>query len=257
MRRSEKAVVVLGDQGSISSPLQLQNLWGWWDLSDITTLFQDLTNTTPVTANDDVVGHVRDKSGRGEHITADFTTHRPLYKTGIQNSRSATLHGSGAAIKGWDTANAIDSDDFSVACVLKSPATITGGTAYGFISNWTSTTPVGNQLSISTGGAFVGRTAPTDATVTGAAASTSTAYVVAYTVTPTSRALYVNGAVAVTSTTAATPTDQVLRFGTSNLNTGASFWTGHLGEIVAYDAALSHSQMAVVIAYLNTRWAVF
>jgi hypothetical protein len=47
---------------------------------DVTTLFQDSAGTTPVTADGDPVGLMRDVSGNGNHATSTGTK-RPLYKT--------------------------------------------------------------------------------------------------------------------------------------------------------------------------------
>lgn len=41
----------------------------WFDVSDLTTLFQDTAGTTPVTAAGQTVGLLKDKSGHGSHIT--------------------------------------------------------------------------------------------------------------------------------------------------------------------------------------------
>lgn len=46
---------------------------------DLTTLFQDSAGTTPVTADGDPVGLMRDVSGRGNHATSSGTK-RPLWK---------------------------------------------------------------------------------------------------------------------------------------------------------------------------------
>jgi len=55
---------------------------GWWDPSDLTTLFQNLNGTTAVTADGDPVGYIADKSGRGNHlIAAANDTTRPTFKT--------------------------------------------------------------------------------------------------------------------------------------------------------------------------------
>lgn len=41
---------------------------GWWDPSDLSTLFQDGAGTQPVTAVGQPVAHMRDKSGRNSHV---------------------------------------------------------------------------------------------------------------------------------------------------------------------------------------------
>lgn len=51
----------------------------WYDPSDMSTLFQDSAGTTPVTAVEQPVGRVLDKSGRGNHATQATTTKRPVY----------------------------------------------------------------------------------------------------------------------------------------------------------------------------------
>ena len=45
----------------------------WYDPSDLTTLFQDSAGATPVTAVEQFVGRMNDKSGRGNHATSTGT----------------------------------------------------------------------------------------------------------------------------------------------------------------------------------------
>jgi hypothetical protein len=49
----------------------------WYDPSDLTTLFQDSAGTTPVTAVEQFVGRMLDKSGRGNHATQSTDPARP------------------------------------------------------------------------------------------------------------------------------------------------------------------------------------
>jgi hypothetical protein len=50
----------------------------WYDPSDMTTLFQDSAGTTPVTAVEQPVGRMLDKSGRGNHATQATPSARPV-----------------------------------------------------------------------------------------------------------------------------------------------------------------------------------
>lgn len=50
----------------------------WYDPSDLSTLFQDAAGTIPVTAAGQPVGLMRDKSGRGNHVTQTTATSRPI-----------------------------------------------------------------------------------------------------------------------------------------------------------------------------------
>lgn len=52
----------------------------WYDPSDLNTLFQDSAGTTPVTAVDQPVGLMLDRSGRGNHVLQATAGSRPLYK---------------------------------------------------------------------------------------------------------------------------------------------------------------------------------
>ena len=53
---------------------------GWYDVSDMSTLFQDAAGTTPVTAVEQPVGRILDLSERGNHATQATTTKRPTLK---------------------------------------------------------------------------------------------------------------------------------------------------------------------------------
>lgn len=50
----------------------------WYDPSDFTTMFQDAAGTTAVTAVEQPVGLILDKSGRGNHASQSTTTARPV-----------------------------------------------------------------------------------------------------------------------------------------------------------------------------------
>ena len=50
----------------------------WYDPSDLSTLFQDAAGSTPVTAVEQPVRLMRDKSGRGNHATASADARRPV-----------------------------------------------------------------------------------------------------------------------------------------------------------------------------------
>jgi hypothetical protein len=250
-------VVVLDDSG-IANPAALTGLWGWWDMTDLSTMFTTSAGSTPVAADTDLVGRVVDKSGNAHNLTV-ADANRPMYKVGVQNTLPGVLFGSGAAAKFLATADNVDNDDFSLVFVIKAPATITGGTAYGIATTFSAATTNGTRLYLNTSGVIETQTAPTTATFTGATPSVSTAYVVGITIktTSTRRTLFVNAVTAVTNDTAVTATDSVIRLGVQNINNTNNFWTGHIGEAALYTPALSNANMVLAIAYLNGRWAAF
>lgn len=62
------------------SPADL-TLTGWWDPSDLSTMWQDTAGTTPVTADGDVVARIDDKSGNSRNFTQSTSGARPVYRT--------------------------------------------------------------------------------------------------------------------------------------------------------------------------------
>lgn len=90
------------------SPADL-TLTGWWDPSDLSTMWQDTAGTVPVTADGDLVARIDDKSGNGRNFTQSTSGARPVYKTSgglhwlefagsgdwmINSATLATLYGS-------------------------------------------------------------------------------------------------------------------------------------------------------------------
>lgn len=57
----------------------------WYDPSDYTTLFQDSAGATPVTAVEQSVRLMRDKSGNGNHATAPSDASRPVLRSRYNN----------------------------------------------------------------------------------------------------------------------------------------------------------------------------
>jgi len=53
----------------------------WYDPSDLSTLFQDAAGTIPVTAGNQQVGLMRDKSGRGNHASQTVSSSRPIIRS--------------------------------------------------------------------------------------------------------------------------------------------------------------------------------
>lgn len=85
----------------------------WYDPSDLSTLFQDSAGSTPVTAVEQPVGRILDKSGRGNHATQATSGSRPVLSarynllTNTENFSAAYWTKSNAAV----TANVITAPD--------------------------------------------------------------------------------------------------------------------------------------------------
>lgn len=83
----------------------------WYDPSDFSTMFQDSAGTTPVTAIEQPVGLILDKSGRNNHASQSTTTSRPILRN-LYNLLQYT-------------------EDFSNAEWINTPTAVTKGTTTG------------------------------------------------------------------------------------------------------------------------------
>lgn len=68
--------------GGAANPLAIfgSRLKLWLDPSDISTLYQNNTLATPVSALNDPIGGIKDKSGNSNHATQGTSASRPLWK---------------------------------------------------------------------------------------------------------------------------------------------------------------------------------
>lgn len=73
----------IAENASLFSPADLfvsAQVGGWYDPSDISTLWKDAAGTSAVTADGDGVARIDDKSGNGLHLVQATAANRPLYK---------------------------------------------------------------------------------------------------------------------------------------------------------------------------------
>ena len=111
--------IYISELASSFSPIDLfqNNEQGaWYDPSDLTTMFQDIAGTTPVTADGQTVGKILDKSGNDNHAVAPSDAARPLYKT------DGTYH--------WLQFDGVD--DYVQTAVINKSGWASGIAVYGF-----------------------------------------------------------------------------------------------------------------------------
>ena len=83
----------------------------WFDPSDMSTMYQDAAGTTPVTAVEQPVGKILDKSGNGNHATQSVTASRPvlsarknlLVATDVLSTQTVTTVASKYCLSFWGT----------------------------------------------------------------------------------------------------------------------------------------------------------
>ena len=90
VRRGGMARASAPESGGDWTPAELftgGRVGAWYDYNDLTTMFQDMAGTIPVTAAGQVVGKVLDKSGNGFHWIANADDNsRPILRTDDQGN---------------------------------------------------------------------------------------------------------------------------------------------------------------------------
>lgn len=111
---SPKSLFAAGEQGV------------WYDPSDFSTMFQDAAGTTPVTAVEQPVGKILDKSGRGNHATQSANTaYRPILKQDASGKYYLLFDGSNDYLV-TPAINFTSTDKMSVFVGLRKPSDTTG-----------------------------------------------------------------------------------------------------------------------------------
>lgn len=226
-------------QRSASGPLSVPGCVGWYDFSDLATLFTDAARTTPVTADGQAILGVTDKSGAGNHLSE--ATNGPTYKIGQHPRQSiARFDGSNDSLT-------------SATPALTQPTTIL------IAARWTADTPAANDEFID-GFAGVRQIIFVDS-ATSRLAYYAGAVQVSGTVLTTgwynqltgqfngaASELRLNGA---SISTANPGTDGLtgVRFGTDG---GSFFQTDH-GEILVYNGVTA-TDLASLESYLYAKW---
>lgn len=152
-------------QGTMAvGPADLPNPSVWYDFSDISTLYQDSSKTTPVTTNLDPIGAVEDKTVNGQDLTQPLALNRPIYTTNQQNGLSiADTDATADALwvdrltASWTTIPR----PYTIFAVGRTPATVSSGFTRAFVyatdSN-SGTAMIGLAPTVTNGGTWRYRT---------------------------------------------------------------------------------------------------
>ena len=229
-------------------PTDIAGLELWLDFADITTLFQDVAQTVPVTADGDLIRAVTDKSGSGNDASQAVATREPIYKTPVQNSLS---------ICRFDGAN----DDL----------TLTGITvASGSFTFFAASNPTNNpgereyffdcatgRLLICNNASGSGNVGWYDGTWRTIAAATFTSQILTWVFTSGGNGeVFRNGASLGTAAYSAKAIGGTTNLGSTSGGESDS-WKGDFYEFLIYSSALSSANRALVRNYLNNKWAIY
>ena len=241
--------------GAAFSPADIANLALWFDADDLSTLWQDDAHTTAVTSNDDPVGAWQSKATGAQYCIQATAGSKPTYKTGVAGSGLAAVYGDGGDHLFNNAGSGFTSDRYVSAFVV---ANNTAATTYGTV--WSTSKFDGNQQ-------YIGcdrRSSPKrlyQITVTGTAVNidltsqddTANFNQLSCIRNDTSAQAWKNGTSQGTSTptTGNTINNGIRLFAA---NSAGFLLTGHIAELIAYEAVLSTTDRQSVEAYLKAKW---
>ena len=234
------------------SPADIANLALWFDANDISTLWQDDAHTTAVTTNNDPVGAWQNKASGGWYVIQVNTSQKPTYKTGVQNSLPGVRGDGGDALR--YASPGFTSDRYvSVFAVVNSE--VSDGGPFWTTANISNTSKLLFWCSRGAGKPLA------DVVISGSTVSislisqddTATFRQITMIRNDTSAEAWKNGTSQGTSTpsTGNTINNSCRLFTNSN---GANPLTGHICELIAYEAVLSTTDRQAVEAYLKAKW---
>jgi hypothetical protein len=108
----------------------------WYDVSDMSTLFQDSAGTTPVTAVGQTVGKILDKSGNNAHATQSVLANRPTYQRDADGNGYLQFNGTSTTLATTNIDfSSTDKMMASIGLFVDNPSTGSAGVAVVLGSN--------------------------------------------------------------------------------------------------------------------------
>lgn len=221
------------------SPLSITGLVGWYDFSNVSTLWQDTGRTSAITADGQIIKGVTDGSTSGFHLSE--ATNGPTYKTAIQNTNSIARF------------DGIDDKLASTAFTVSQPNTLlfvgkviahVGGENERFVNGETS-----NQIVYRSDGS--GNWSYYAGTLQDGSISAGTAYHQVTAVFNGASSSLRADAVSSSSGNPGTNALTSLVLGAG----GVEFANIEIGEWIMYNVALSDANRDAVEAYLKAKWS--
>lgn len=237
---------------ALASPDDIGGLVGWWDASDISTLFQDTAGTSVVTANGQTVARINDKSGTGTTITQATAGARPTYQTGVQNALAALSFDGGDYLSSTAT---FDNYPVTILGVARTNATI--GVSRGLVTLRHSTN-FGTRVLLSSADRVQATVGPADVSLVAAGTvAADTTFLFGMRADASSISAMRDNALTGAPAHSASLVANIVRLGAVNVNTTGTLHQGHIMEVCLYNAYLSASQVGRVGRYLIEKWAVY
>lgn len=248
------------------SPLDITGCLQWLDFSDANYMFTD-AGSTKVANDGDAIYQVSDKSGNNNHATQSTLGNRPLYKTGVKNSKSvARFDGTDDFLDQPELVEALDWTLFVVfnqntAKGYHDHVPLYAAVRYDVDShgaglNFWNTLENGNNNRLQI---FMNGGTGTLSLVTTNLISEDTWYIHAAKCKSGDSAHHTNGAANGTSTAtfSSVYTGYNVRTGLENNGNAKGAYDGDIAEIIYYAPSISDADRAKVETYLNNKWSIY
>ena len=240
------SVLGFGAHTSSSSfaPTDISGLLFWYDAKTPSSLWQDPSRTTQVSAADQKIGAWDDLSGNGHHATQGTEADKPYYRESVMGSTNPGIE---CGISDYLLIPATASAGDYTVFVVFSASDLSSN--FYIMDNTTDRLILGNETTNSFGyyeGAWQ----------TASGVSTSTDYVGTWRLDSTNAT---SGTVDLNRSeiVAGEYTQRALGTGTFYIaNNDASSWRGYISSIIWYEGNLSDSDVASVEDYLAARYGI-
>jgi hypothetical protein len=230
---------------AVFNPTGITGCKVWWDFSvAASSLWQDAARTVAITADGQTIGGVSDLSGTGNHLSQATAAAEPAYKTAIIN---------GLSVARFDNVDdylgaTITADTSWTLFILAQKRAVGLGTDTLFgLNSFSRLTVLGS------GTAYTYSGNSTNANVALSSTVTAVNVIVLRINSAASLDAYVNGG----ASTSFDPNDQITTQTGWKIGTDVSllqFGDYDVGEIIAYDTALSVTDLDSVGQYLANKW---
>jgi hypothetical protein len=256
------------------SPINLNGIVNWLDMSDVSTIFQDTAKTTPVTSDNDPVGAIVDKINGANFIQASAII-QPKYRDSSngQNGNSIIFFdGNDILIDGADDAVTWSSASYAYVFLACQDTSHTSGDAT-HVAVYVGRNTGGNtrltiQTRLNSTSVFRGANRRTTETLNGISSTSNgnwniLTYIVNWTTGATE--LRVNGVQTSTGTNLDTGiTDNVTSIqraigglAISDTTANGNFdFIGNIGEVIIGNGNLSATEISDTETYLISKWGI-
>jgi hypothetical protein len=232
----------------------------WYDPSDFSTMFQDSAGTTPVTAVEQPVGKILDKSGRGNHATQATSASRPilrqdangkyyLFFDGVDDSLATAAINFTSTDKMTVFAGVRKLSDAAYSYLLELSDSLDVNNGSFYIRAPSGAVPTFNTASKGTSAAAV--------TVSGYAAPVTAVLSGRYNISAPSCLLAVNGSASSTASSQGTGNYGNYPLNIGRRNNSSSPFNGHLYGLVVRGSASTDSQIVSAEAWMNQKTGAY